>query len=56
MNREQQTNKHSLFKKNGKENQNCSDDHGDREEVINVHVIVEIKAREYDDKLGMRET
>lgn len=47
--------KHSLFKKNGKESQNSSDYHGDREEVINVYVIVEIKAREFDDKLGMWE-
>lgn len=31
-------------------------DHSDREEVINECVIVEIKAREFDDKLGMWET
>lgn len=44
--------KPSLFKKNGKENQNSGDDQGDREEVINVCVTVEVKAREFDDKLG----
>lgn len=42
-----------FLSKKGKENQDWSSDHGDREEVISEGVTVEIKAIEFDDKLSM---